>query len=128
VNIEPEGAGANTDLVSAIDLGTSLSPGNNVFFQSAASPNATGICLNLDQGKSQTLEAQGNTWEGADGGVVVCVGPADAGSLGTLTENASKQCSGGVDIGGTGLSPAVTATSNGINVAGCSCSSGGICE
>jgi parallel beta helix pectate lyase-like protein len=130
VDIEPEGAGANTDLVSDIDLGTAASPGNNVF-QSTANPNAAGICLNIDPGKSQTLQAQGNIWEGPDGGVLDCVTATDAGTVGTLTENTgttSKQCSGGVDIGGSGLSATVSVTSNGISVASCKCTTGPVCQ
>jgi hypothetical protein len=122
VNILPEGAGANENSVAAIDLGTAASAGGNEF-QSATSPNAfAGICLNIGTGAMQTLQAQGNIWEAGDGGVLNC------GTAGTLTENAGKGCSAGVDIGGSGLSATVTATSNGIDVAACACAGNTTCK
>ncbi|MGO9832631.1 MAG: hypothetical protein ACLP1X_00295 [Polyangiaceae bacterium] len=122
VNVLPEGAGANENDVAAIDLGTAVSAGGNTF-QSATTPNAfAGICLNIGTGASQTLQAQGNIWGAGDGGALNC------GAAGTLTENTGKGCSGGVDIGGSGLSATVTATSNGVDVASCSCGGNTTCK
>jgi hypothetical protein len=118
VNILPFGAGANQNSVATMDLGTASSPGGNTF-QSAANPNAfAGICLDIQANQSQTLQAQGNLWEGGDGGVLSC-------GVAALTENANKGCANGKDIGGSGLSATVGATSNGIDVASCTCVSGG---
>ena len=118
VNILPFGAGANQNSVATMDLGTAGSAGNNTF-QSAANPNAfAGLCLNIQTNQSQTLQAQGNLWEAGNGGVPNC------GAAGALTENANKTCSGGKDIGGSGLSATLVATSNGIDVAGCTCTGG----
>jgi hypothetical protein len=121
VNVLPEGAGANQNLLTTIDLGSAASPGGNTF-QSASSPNAfAGICLNIVPGQRQTLAAQGNLWEAGDGGVLSCT------VSGTLTENSGKTCAGAVDIGGSGLSAVVTATSNGIDATSCTCLSGAVC-
>jgi hypothetical protein len=124
VDVLPEGAGASTNSVAAIDLGSSGSAGGNRF-QSAASPNGSaGICLNIALNQSQTLQAQGNLWEAGDGGALNCA------ASGTLTENANKACSGAVDVGGSGLSSAITVTliSNGINASACTCGNGAVCK
>jgi hypothetical protein len=110
--------------VSKIDLGTdtTTNAGKNTFQAHGNNANTfAGVCLDIQAGKSQSLSAEGNIWVSSTNAVADC-----SAAKSTLTENGvGKTCLGAVDVGGNGLSAAVAATSNGIDVALCSCTAAG---
>ncbi len=130
VEIANLGASAAENDVSGIDLGTGNggNAGHNVLQSTTLPNNLAGLCLNIALGRSQTLDARGNTWV-SGGAAVDCSSAA-----GALTESAvsgsSRPCAGGArDIGGTGLSAVVVAgTANGVRVDQCTCGASTTCR
>ncbi|HEY8086470.1 MAG TPA: hypothetical protein VIF09_01455 [Polyangiaceae bacterium] len=125
VHVDSTGAAATQTFdVSKIDLGTdtTTNAGKNTFQAHGANANTfAGLCLDIQPAKSQSLNAEGNTWVSSTNAVADC-----SAAKSTLTENGvGKACLGAVDVGGTGLSAVVAATSNGVDVALCSCTATG---
>lgn len=121
VLVASTGAGsAQTFDVSNLDLGddTNGNAGLNVLQDTGSNANAlAGVCLDIRADEGQALAAQGNTWIDSGGTSVDC-----SAATGMLTESATgKTCSGGVDVGGGGLSGGVTLNANVVDVAMCSC-------
>jgi hypothetical protein len=125
VNVVTAPSGTAKDDVSAIDLGTDTATdaGKNLLQSTALPNNGAGVCLNIAANKSQTLNAQGNTWV-SGGAAIDCSTTA-----GTLSESTSvvasndKPCSGATDIGGTGLTVVVLGTANAVSAIKCTCGS-----
>jgi hypothetical protein len=110
-----------------IDLGSvtngSNAGGNDI--QDPTSPNVgAGLCLNITRGSGQTLHAEGNLWSsGATPAAAIdCSTTAGTLTISPLTTApAHRNCTAGVDIGGTGLNGPTGLDANAINVDECGC-------
>jgi hypothetical protein len=107
---------------SYIDLGTAADFGKNTLQSlapgdggpSAQNANA-GACFAILPNSSQTLSAQGNVWVDAAGTAAI---DCTASSPGALT--VSAVCTGGVDVGGSGVQLTGGAGKNTVDVSHCS--------
>jgi hypothetical protein len=121
------GGGLAADVLMDIDLGSvtngSNAGGNDI--QDPTSPNVgAGLCLNITRGSGQTLHAEGNLWSsGATPAAAIdCSTTAGTLTISPLTTApAHRNCTAGVDIGGTGLNGPTGLDANAINVDECGC-------